>query len=114
MDFRNVELPEGAPENTVLITKIVVLVISALILIPQFYVGFKGLSVIKKPAKSKAHISWAIVLLVLAIIGLIDPIIGIVNQTNTGDNVGILLNLILEAFIYYDYIKFARLVAKEK
>ena len=107
-------IPEGAPENTLLIAKIFIGVISAMVLIPQFYVGFRGLRVVKKPTKSKAHIVWAIVILCFITWGLVENVIGIVSQSGTGDYVGALLDHILELIIYIDYVRYARAVAKGK
>ena len=113
-ELNSASIPEGSPENILLITKIILVVVSAAILIPQFYVGFKGLKVAKKPSKAKAHINCAIVLLVLTVLSLIEPVVGIVLQKGAGDYIGTLLDLILEGIIYFDYIRYAKAVAKGK
>ena len=113
-EINSIAIPEGAPENTILIAKIFIIVVSALLLIPQFYIGIKGIRIAKKTTQSKAHIYWAIALLAINVVSLIDPIVGIINQTSTRDNVSSLLSLLLETIILFDYIKYARAVAKGK
>jgi hypothetical protein len=113
-EINNAQIPEGSPENILLITKIFIIVVATLILIPQIYIGIKGLCVVKKPTKSKLHIYLAIVLFAISIASLMDPILAIVNATDTGNAIGRLLMIIFEAIVYFDYIKYARAVAKGK
>ena len=113
-EINRVPIPKGSPENILEITKIIILVVSLVVLLPQFYVGFKGLRIAKKPNSSTRHIKWAIVLLVLTIINAIDRAVGILNGNDVKDYVGSLLDLALEGIVYYEYIKYARLVAKEQ
>lgn len=110
-EFDNVEIPADAPENILLITKIVVLSIAILLILPQIYIGVKGLKEAKHPGFSRAHIFWARVLFVLAIIGLISSVAGILNGDAVKENIRSLLNLAVEIFLYYDYIKFAKAVS---
>jgi hypothetical protein len=112
--INSVHIPDGAPENTLLIAKIIIGVVSAMILIPQFYVGIKGLRIVKNPTKSKAHIICAIVILGFIAWGLVENVLGIVSQSETGDYVGALLDHILEGIVYIDYVRYARAVAKGK
>ena len=65
-EINNATIPEGAPDNILLITKIVLASIAGLLLIPNIYIGVKGLKVAKNPDSSKAHIVWAIILLVFS------------------------------------------------
>ena len=106
-------IPDGAPNNIVLITQIFMLVFSAILLLPQVYIGFKGLKVAKKPDSSKAHIVWAIILFVCAAIGIISPVVNIIGMNDVMGNVSTALSFVLELAIYYDYIKHAKAVAKE-
>lgn len=112
-EINRAQLPEGAPENILEITKIIILVVSLVILLPQFYVGFKGLRIAKKPTASRTHIKWAIVLFVCTIIGILNSVIEVINGNDIKDYISSLLNLALEGIVYYEYIKYARLVAKE-
>ena len=111
-DFDNVPIPDGSPENILLISKIVIAVISLIILAPQIYIGLKGLKMAKKPDASKAHINWAMVLFVLSILALVSPIMNIISGQNISDNVFEFLSLLVEVFIFFDYIKYAKAVSK--
>ena len=112
-DFNNGELPAGTDENTVLITKIVIMVVSFVMLLPQIYVGVKGLKIAKNPDSSKAHIIWAIILLVMTILSAISPISNIIKQESVSENVSRGLGLLVEVMIFFDYIRYARAIAKE-
>ena len=110
-EINRAELPEGTTDNILLIAKIIILVLSFVILLPQFYVGLKGLKIAKNPTSSKRHIRWAIVLLVLSVIGVVDGVVGMINGSDT---ISSLLDCALESIIYYEYIKYARLVAQRE
>ena len=73
-ELNNAEIPEGAPSNVLLITKIFLLCVSVLLTLPGLYVGFKGLKMAKTPDNSKGHIVWAKILLVIAVLSLVSPI----------------------------------------
>jgi hypothetical protein len=105
-------IPEGASENILLITKVFIVAVSVLLLLPQIYVGIKGLIIAKKPTCTKAHIVWAVILLVFAAVGVVDPIVGLINGGDVYDNVKSLSGIALELVVYYDYIKYAWEVRK--
>ena len=111
-ELNSAQIPAGAPENTLLITKIIVLVVSLLLLLPSVYVGLKGLRIAKEPNSSKGHIIWAGIIFVFSILELIDPVVGILKYGSWGENAGALFSIALDMVIYYDYIKYARAVAK--
>ena len=105
-------IPEGAPENLLLITKIILFAVSLLFLLPQVYVGVRGLRIAKNPTPSKGHIVWAVILLVLAALGLIEPVARMISRGGAYDNVTTLFSLLLEVTIYLEYINYARAVRK--
>jgi uncharacterized membrane protein YhaH (DUF805 family) len=111
-DFNSVEVPADAPENILLMTKTLLLVVSLIFLLPQVYIGVKGLKIAKTPDKSKGHIVWAVILLVFSVLSLITPVVNMVTQGDIMDNVGTLLGALLEVIVYYEYIKYAREVLK--
>lgn len=63
-ELNNATIPDGAPANVAMIARIFILVISLLFLLPQFYIGIKGLKIVKKPDSSRAHIVWGVILTV--------------------------------------------------
>ena len=111
-ELNNAEIPAGSLDNILLITKIILMVVSLVCLLPQVYIGIKGLKVAKNPDSSKAHIVWGIILLVLAIIGMISPLIAVIKQDDVFENASALLSILVEVAFFYDYVKYARAVAK--
>ena len=111
-DINSATIPEGSPDNILLITKTFVMVIALLLMLPKVYVGVKGLKMAKAPNASKGHIIVAAIILAFSIFSLIDPAMAILKQDGTSGNVTALFNILLEVTIYYEYIKNARLVAK--
>lgn len=67
-------IPEGYTKEMVYITLVVMGVISLLALLPSIYMGIKGLKIAKNPDTSKAHIVWAMILLVLTAISILSAI----------------------------------------
>lgn len=112
-DINTAVIPEGSPENILLITKIVIIAVTVIILLPQIYIGVKGIKMAKNPNSSKAHIVWAIILFVISIVGIISPLLGIIKQEAVKDNVSELLNGIIDAVVFLDYTISAKKVLKE-
>ena len=111
-DLKSAVIPDGAPENILMITQIVIMVVSLLLLLPSIYVGVKGLRIAKNPSSGKAHIVWACIILAVSVSGLIDPVVAIIKQGGGFENFSSLFSIILDVVIYYDYIKYAREIAK--
>ena len=111
-EINSAAIPEGAPDNILLITKIFLVSISLLLLLPQVYVGIKGLRIAKNPNSSKGHIVWAVILLVFAVLGIIDPIVNLAKSGDTFNDIRSLSSIVLEIVIYFEYIKYAREVRK--
>lgn len=110
--FKNTEVPEGIPENIILIVQIVLAVITFLFLLPQLYIGLKGLKIAKNPNDSKGHIVWGFILLAMSIIGLLSPLMSIVNGVDMWDNVSTFLSILVEVLVFFDYVRYARAIAK--
>ena len=95
------------------IAKIVAIVISVLLLLPEIYIGVKGLKMAKAPDSSKAHIVWAAILMVFMVIALIDPISALANAPqNVLNNIASLAKIILEICIYVIFISSANTLRK--
>lgn len=107
-DFNVEELPEEMTEEVYRVTLIVILAISLVCLIPQIYVGFKGLKMSKNPDSSGAHIVWATILFVLSIIALISPVRNLIDGGNIGDNVTALIDCLIDVVIFFSFIKYAK------
>ena len=112
-ELNGAEIPVGSPDHILFITKIILMAVSFLCLLPQVYIGIKGLKVAKNPDSSKGHIVWGIILLAFAIVGLISPLVSIIKQDYVFENVSELLSILVEVAFFYDYVKYARAVAKQ-
>ena len=113
--FKSVPLPEGVTESIVLIAQIVILVIAVLVLLPQLYIGIKGLKMAKKPDSSKGHIIWGIILLVITAIGLIAPLRALIQGDGRAfANVSEFLSIAVDVMILFEYVRLARAVRKGK
>ena len=112
-EINNIAVPDGGSVNILLITKLIILAVSALLLWPQVYIGIKGLRVAKAPNASKGHIFWAIALFIFSVLGLISPTLELLREIDVYQNVGAILSILVEACLYFEYIRFAKAIAKE-
>ena len=112
-ELNNAEIPAGSPDNILLITKIILMVVSLVCVLPQVYIGIKGLKIAQNPDSSKGHIVWGIILLAFAIIGMISPLVAVIKQEEVFENASALLSILIEVAFFYDYVKSARAVANE-
>lgn len=112
-ELNNATIPEGAPGNVVLIAQIFILVVSVLMLLPQAYIGIKGLKIAKKPNSSKGHIVWGIILVVLTAAGLISPLVSFLQGNGEAfANVAEFLSIAVDVAVLAGYVKFAMNVRK--
>ena len=107
-ELNGAAIPDGSPENVILITQVFVAVVSLIMLLPQFYVGIKGLKVAAHPDDSKTHIVWGIILIVFTGIGLLSPLLAFLQ--GDGDafaNVSEFLSITVDFSVLIAYVKFA-------
>ena len=110
-ELNNATIPDGAPANVAMIARIFILVISLLFLLPQFYIGIKGLKIVKKPDSSRGHIVWGMILIVFTAIGLISPFLAFFQ--GNGDafgNVAEFFSIAVDVFVLVEYVKHAKAV----
>ena len=101
--------PGDVPENVFLITKVIAAVVAILLLLPQVYVGVRGLQLVKNPnPAAKAHIIWAIILLVVSALGLISSAVSFFQQGNGGGDLSTLLNRLVDVLVYIEFIKYSK------
>ena len=105
-------LPDGSSAILQLIVRLIMVAIALVFVLPQIYMGVKGLRIAKNPAPAKAHVVWAWILLVIAILGLIEPVTAALQPGGLAGNVGALIQGLLSIVIYFAYIRCARAVAK--
>ena len=102
----------GVSHEIIVATMIVVFVVGLILLLPQLYVGVKGMKIAKNPTSSKGHIVWAVILLVFSAFGIIATVSSIAEQVNVVDNVITLVDHALDVIVYCMYIKYANRVLK--
>ena len=112
-ELNNATIPDGSPDNVILIAKIFVLVVSILMLLPQLYIGLKGLKMAKKPDSSRGHIVWGIILIVFTAMGLFSPLSAFLQ--GDGDafaNVAEFMSIAVDVVVLFEFVKYARAVRK--
>lgn len=102
----------GVSHEIIVATMIVVFVVGLILLLPQLYVGVKGMKIAKNPTSAKGHIVWAVILLVFSAFGIISTVTSIAEQINVVDNVITLVDHALDVIVYCMYIKYANRVLK--
>ena len=113
-EINQAQIPEGAPDNILRITKIILMVFSFILLIPQIYLGLKGLKIAKNPDSSKFHIICAIVVFVLIFIEMVSYVINIFKQGEVRENLSAALSILVEVTVYFEYIVYAKAVSEGK
>lgn len=102
----------GVSHEIIVVTMIIMFVVGLILLLPQLYVGVKGMKIAKNPTSSKGHIVWAVILLVFSAFGIISTVTSIAEQINVVDNVITLVDHALDVIVYCMYIKYANRVLK--
>ena len=111
--FGDITSVEGVSEEALRITRIFVLSISLVMMLPQIYIGIKGLLIAKNPNAYCGHIVWAIILFVFSVLSLVSPIVGMFQQGIVYQPIKELFGVLLEVLVYFDYIRYAKAVRAE-
>jgi uncharacterized membrane protein len=112
IDLNPEDLTDGASATHLLIGQIFVCVVSVILLIPQIFVGIRGIKVSNNPDSSKAHIVWAVILTVLSVIGILSPASELIKGVAVLDNLLAVADMVLDAIIYIEYINYAKKLVK--
>lgn len=104
---------EGVSEDLVKIGLIVFFISSLILLIPNAYVGVKGIKEAESPTSARAHIVWALILAILSLVGTITAIVDIINGFSI-DQLFILLDVAVDTVLFYAYYLTAKKVAENK
>ena len=113
LEFNADAVADGVTAGIILIGQIVVCAVSLILLLPQVYVGVKGIKLSKNPDSSKGHIVWATILAVISVIGIFSPISDMIQTGDFANNFAALLDVATDAAVYIAYIGFAKQVLKE-
>ena len=105
---------DDVSESLIITSKIIIgLLLTAIIFIPQLYIGVRGLKIAKNPNSSKAHIVWAVIFAGFAILSIISAIVGMVNTGDIARNIFGIVNGGIDLAMYSCYIVFAKQVFDE-
>ena len=101
---------DNIPNQFMIIAKIMLCVIYALLYAPQVYIGVKGIKVANTPDSSKAHIVWAVIFLVFAVISIVSSVSGLIKAEDVTGNIFGLIDATIDVVLYFFYVKFAHQV----
>ena len=101
---------ENIPTQFLIIAKIMLCVIYALLYAPQVYIGVKGIKVANAPDASKAHIVWAVIFLIFAVLSIISSVSGLIKAEDVTGNIFVLIDATIDFVLYILYVKFAKQV----
>lgn len=101
---------DNASTQFIIIAKIMLCVIYALLYAPQIYIGVKGIKVANTPDSSKAHIVWAVIFLIFAVLSIISSVSGLIKAEDVTGNIFVLIDATIDFVLYILYVKFAKQV----
>jgi amino acid permease len=102
------EIPEGMTKELAQIITVITFALSFVALIPQIYVGVKGLMVANGAASGKAHIVWALILAIFAGVSVFSGISDLtkaVNLDTVFNLIGYVADLAMFGFYYVYALK---------
>lgn len=107
----DIPVVEGISKDVLQTAAIIIVVIGFIVLLPQVYIGVKGIMIANGAPSGKAHIVWGIILAVYAAISVVSSIAGLAkfNMNAVLDLLGPVIDLALYVF----YVIYACKVAKE-
>ena len=108
------EIPEGVTKEMAQIATIIAFVISLVVLIPQIYVGVKGLKIGNgATTDGKAHMIWAII---LAAFAALSSILAIIESIKVYDFNYVLnaLDAAVDVLLFISYYLLARKIASKE
>lgn len=105
-----VGIVSNVPDLDGLFAKLMSYGTTVLLLLPQIYVGVRGLAMAQNPTKGKAHIVWATIYFVILALGTLGCVVELIDGEGSPVE---LLSMLVEAAVYFGYICYAKKVAKE-
>ena len=105
-------IPQGLTKEIVDVIVIITLALTCVAFLPEIYIGIKGIRVANNNAKGKAHLVWAIILIVFSAIAVAGAISNLVKNVNTMNIVN-LCDVVIDGLLYVTYFDYARKIAKE-
>ena len=94
---------EGLTEDMVRTATIIAFVLALLLLIPDVYIGIRGIKEANNPTGKNGHITWALVLVILSLIATISAVIDMFNGFDVGKLLEVLVVVIDVALFFFYY-----------
>lgn len=113
LDFNPTDLPEGTTKGMLIAAQVIVIVLGLILLLPEVFVGVRGIKISKNPDSGKGHIVWSKVIIVLSAIAIIAPVSGLIKGESIATNVLEAIDLLCDVAVFYLYIRVAKQVAAE-
>ena len=104
-------IPQGLTKEIVDVIVIITLALTCVAFLPEIYIGIKGIRVANNNAKGKAHLVWAIILIVFSVIAVAGGISNLVKNVNTMNIIN-LCDVVIDGLLYVTYFDYARKIAK--
>lgn len=111
-DLNIQNLPDNVTAGFTMVIRIAMLVFGFILLLPQTYIGIRGIKLSKKPDSSTAHIVWAVILTVFAVTGIFSPISEMMQGGNIAANLLEAFDMAIDIALYISYVVFAKQVHK--
>ena len=105
-------LPEGTSESVAQAAFIIVWVMGIIFLLPQAYLGVRGIKQANNPTEGRAHIVWSLILTVCAVIATVSEIIGL-TKGYSFDKLLALINVLVNVLLFGGYYLAARQVSNQ-
>ena len=103
--FTGANLPiTGIDPTLVKLVAIIFFIICIIFLLPDVYVGFKGMKEADKTTGAKAHIVWSLVLSILSLVATISAILSMFTGFDFGKLIEVLDTAVDTALFYVYYI----------
>ena len=113
LDFNIQNLPDYVSAGIASFMRIFLCAFGFILLLPQIYVGVRGLKIAKNPTTSKGHIVWAIILTVCTVMSIPSPISDIAQGVQVGANIMELFRLAIDILLYVTYVVCAKRVLND-
>ena len=94
------------------ITLVITVIVGCLVLLPQIFIGYRGMKVAKNPDSKKGFIVWSWILLVLAGIGVISSVVSLFNSASVLSSITSIADNVLDLVTYFAIIYYANIVQK--
>ena len=104
---------EGVPENVAQIVAIIIFVMALLLLLPDVYVGVKGMKESNNPTGPRAHIVWALILAILSLVGTVSSLWDMIKESDF-DKLLLVLDLAVDVVLFFAYYLVAKKIANNK